>query len=674
MTKRSPAVEAAALRQQLQHASRAYHELDAPEISDAEYDMLFRRLQALEAAHPELVDDASPTQRVGGAVAAFLPKARHAVPMLSLDNAFSDDEVAAWFDKITRVDARVATAVMAVEVKIDGAALSLSYERGVLVRAVTRGDGSEGEEITGTARVIDDIPLRLQGTDWPERIDVRGEVYIPKRAFARVNREREAAGQEPLQNPRNAAAGALRQLDPAEGRRRRLHFFAYQAVPLGGSWPIGHHHEVLERLTAWGFPVAPEWALSASLAETQAIIAGWGGRIRTLPFDADGLVIKVDAFRLQEELGTIGGRVPRWAIARKFPAESAFTRLLGIEVNIGRTGALAPTAVLEPVRIGGATVARATLHNEEIIAQRDVRIGDIVEVIRSGEVIPKVLGPDLGRRTGAEVPWVAPTNCPVCHTELIKPDGEVNRYCPNPRCPGRAYEGLAHFVSRGAMDITGLGPERLRQLLEAGLIRDAGDLFTLTPGALRELEGFAEQSAQALVSAIDVSRSRPLRALLVALGIRHVGIAAAKTLARAFGSLTALRRADQTALEALEGIGPTIAASVAGFLAEQDNAQLLERLEAAGVAQHEQASETAAGPRALAGLRIVLTGSLPTLSRSDATARIEAAGGTVTSSVSKKTDLVVAGSDAGEKQEKAMQLGIAIIDEAELLRRLAPGA
>ena len=384
-------------------------------------------------------------------------------------------------------------------------------------------------------------------------------------------------------------------------------------------------------------------------------------------------MIKVDAFRLQEELGTIGGRVPRWAIARKFPAESAFTRLLAIEVNIGRTGALAPTAILEPVRVGGVTVSRATLHNEEIIAQRDVRIGDVVEVIRSGEVIPKVLGPDRSKRTGAEVAWVAPTACPVCHTALVKPEGEVNRYCPNPRCPGRAYEGLVHFVSRGGMDITGLGPERLGQLLEAGLVRDAADLYSLSAETLLTLDGFAEQSARSLVEAIAASRARPLRALLVALGIRHVGTAAAKSIARAFGTLANFRHADAAALEALEGIGPTIAASVAAFLADPDSAALLDRLQAAGVALSEELPGTE-GPRPLAGLRIVLTGALPTLSRPEATARIEAAGGTVTSSVSKKTDLVVCGTDAGEKRTKAEQLGITIIDEAELLRRLTPDA
>jgi len=668
-----PADEVAALRAELQRANRAYYELDAPEISDAEYDILFRRLQALETAHPELVDPSSPTQRVGGVVAAFLPKARHAVPMLSLDNAFSDDETAAWFDKIVKVDARVGTAPLTIEVKIDGAALSLTYEDGVLVRGITRGDGNEGEEITGNVRAIQDIPLRLAGTGWPSLMEVRGEVYIARAAFARVNRDRAAAGQELLQNPRNAAAGALRQLDPAEARRRRLQFFAYQVVPLRGHWQVEHHHEALAQLATWGFPTAPEWSVCDSLDVAQATIASWTDRIRSLPFDADGLVVKVDAFRLQEELGTIGGRVPRWAIARKFPAESAFTRLLAIEVNIGRTGALAPTAILEPVRVGGVTVSRATLHNEEIIAQRDVRIGDVVEVIRSGEVIPKVLGPDRSKRTGAEVEWIAPTQCPVCHTELVKLEGEVNRYCPNTRCPGRAYEGLVHFVSRGGMDITGLGPERLEQLLEAGLVRDAADLYTLSADALLTLEGFAEQSATSLVEAIAASRSRPLRALLVALGIRHVGTAAAKSIARAFGTLPTLREADAAALEGIEGIGPTIAASVAAFMADPISAALLDRLEALGVALTEE-SPGMEGPRPLAGLRIVLTGALPTLSRPEATARIEAAGGTVTSSVSKKTDLVVCGADAGEKRIKAEQLGITIIDEAELLRRLTPDA
>ncbi|MDZ4389183.1 MAG: NAD-dependent DNA ligase LigA [Gemmatimonadales bacterium] len=668
----TPAEDAAALRAQLERANRAYHELDAPEISDAEYDVLFRRLQALEAAHPELARDDSPTRRVGGALAEHLPKVAHAQPMLSLDNAFSDDELSAWHERMIRVDGRAATAALAVEVKIDGAALAITYRDGLLVRAVTRGNGSIGEDVTNAVRSISDVPLRLDGAGWPALLEVRGEVYIPRRAFARVNTARVAAGEEPLSNPRNAAAGALRALDPAEARRRRLRFFAYQLLILeGGPLPTSHH-SALDSIAAWGFPVEPHRTVLAGLDAAIAFTAEWQERIRTLDFDADGLVLKVDDIRLQQELGVVGARIPRWAIARKFAAESARTRLLDIEVNIGRTGALTPTAILEPVRVGGALVSRATLHNEEIIAARDIRIGDLVELIRSGDVIPKVLGPVLSERPDNAEPWQPPELCPFCSTALSKPDGEVNRYCPEPRCPGRNYEALVHFVSRQGLDIGGLGPERLRQLLEAKLISSAADLFTLTVEQLLPLERFAELAATGLVEAIAASRQRPLHALLVALGIRHVGGTAAKLLARRFGTLAALRAAAPAEVEALDGIGPAISRSLQEYGADPVNAALLDRLTELGVAQMEPGIEVGDGPRALAGVIVVLTGSLPTLSRGAATALIERAGGTVKSSISSKTALVVAGSDAGEKLAKARALGIEVIDEAELLRRLGP--
>jgi DNA ligase (NAD+) len=664
-----PAAEAAALRDQLDRANRAYYELDAPEISDAEYDRLFRRLQDLETAHPDLATPDSPTRRIGGAPAESLPKARHAVPMLSLDNAFTADELRAWHEKLVKVDQRAAAAALALEVKIDGAALSLTYRDGVLLRGVTRGNGTEGEEITGNVRAIQDIPLRLAGEEWPARVEVRGEVYIPRAAFARVNRDRAAEGLEPLQNPRNAAAGALRALDPAEARRRRLAFFAYQMVVLEGAPPATTHHGMLDALARWGFPVESHRTVVDGIDDAVEACDGWATRIRDLAFDADGLVVKVDDLALQLELGVVSNRVPRWAIARKFPAESAFTRLLDIEVNIGRTGALAPTAILEPVRIGGVTVTRATLHNEDIIASRDVRIGDVVEVIRSGDVIPKVLGPDRSQRTGAEVPWQPPTHCPFSGTPLVRPEGESARYCPDPRCPGRAHEQLVHFVSKAGLDIEGLGPERVRQLLDAGLVHDAAGFFSLTTAQLLDLEGFAEQSATALVAAIAAARERPLHALLTALGIRHVGTVAAKVLARRFGTLPALRAASAEALEALDGIGPAISGSLLESFGDPDTVAMLDHLAALGVAQEEQGVQID-GPRPLDGQILVLTGTLPTLSRAEATQRIEAAGGVVKSSVSKKTAVVVAGAEAGDKLARAEALGIEVIDEPELLRRL----
>lgn len=670
--RQDPADRAARLREELERANRAYYELDAPEISDEEYDRLFRELRDLEEAHPGLRTPDSPTLRVGGAPATHLPKARHAVPMLSLDNAFTGDELRAWHERMVKADARAATAPIAVEIKIDGAALSLAYRDGVLERGVTRGNGVEGEEITGNVRAIGDVPLRLTG-EVPGRMEVRGEVYIPRKAFERVNAARARAELEPLQNPRNAAAGALRALDPAEARRRRLQFFAYQVVVVDGTLPVTSHVEELRLLASWGFAVDPAFALQSGIDEAIALADDWADRIRTLEYDADGLVLKIDDLRLQEELGTVGGRVPRWAIARKYPAEAAFTRLLDIEVNIGRTGALAPTAILEPVRIGGVTVTRATLHNEAIVAARDVRIGDVVEVIRSGDVIPKVLGPDLDKRTGKEVPWKPPAECPFCGTALVRPEGEVNRYCPNHACPGRAYESLVHFVSRGGMDIQGLGAERVRWLLDHHLIRDASDFYDLRAEQLTAIEGFAEQSAGALVAAIGESKQRPLHALLTALGIRHVGTTAAKLLARRFGTLAALRAATEEALLALDGIGPVIASSLMEFVRDRANAALLDRLEARGVATREH-DAAASGEQTLAGRIYVLTGTLPTLKRGEATAMIEAAGGTVKSSVSRKTSTVVAGEDAGEKLAKANELGVEVIDEAELLRRLGRSA
>ena len=662
--------ELRALRDELDQANRAYYELDAPQLSDDEYDRIFRRLVALEAAHPDRVTVDSPTRRVGGAPATSLPKAEHAVAMLSLDNAFDAAELRAWHERMVRVDSRAAAAALTLEVKIDGAALSLSYENGVLVRGVTRGNGVVGEDITGNVRAIQDIPLQLRPGNWPARMEVRGEVYIPRAALARVNAHRADQGLDPLQNPRNAAAGALRALDPGEARRRRLAFYAYQVVTLTGDRPVARHSEMLSALAAWGFPVEPHHQTLPDIAAVVAATDRWSTDIRTLPFDADGIVIKVDDLALQEELGTVSNRIPRWAIARKYPAEAAFTRLLDIEVNIGRTGALAPTAILEPVRIGGVTVTRATLHNEEIIASRDVRIGDVVEVIRSGDVIPKVIGPDRSRRSGEEQPWTPPTTCPYCHSPLVRPEGEVARYCVNVACPGRAYEGLVHFVSKAGLDIDGLGPERLRQLLDAGLIRDATDLFQLTTEQLLQLDGFAEQSAAALITAIDAARGRPLRALLSGLGIRYVGAVAAKALARRFGSLARVRTATAEEVEAIDGLGPAVSGALAEYLANPDNARLLDRLSEAGVAQREDTAGETGGALPLAGQIFVLTGTLPTLSRREATALIEAAGGVVKSAVSKRTTAVVAGDEAGDKLAKAAALNITVIDEAELLRLL----
>lgn len=671
MNSRSVAAEAEQLRSQLLRANRAYYELDTPEISDAEYDRLFRRLQAIEAEHLELAAADSPTRRVGGAPAAHLPKHTHLRPMLSLANAFSDEELVAWEERNARLAPAVRSAGYAVEVKIDGTAVCLTYRDGRLVTGATRGNGRVGENVTANLRTIDDIPLELADGDWPSLMEVRGEVYFAHRAFARLNAQRARAGEAGFANPRNAAAGALRQLDPAITRSRRLRCFAFHVEAIEGPAPSPTHQGMLAALSRWGFQVEPHHARCATMAEVYRQVQTLEAALPALPFDADGVVVKVDRRDLQDELGTISDREPRWAIARKFAPEVAVTRLLDIKVNVGRTGALAPWAVLEPIELGGVTIGSATLHNEDQIAQKDIRIGDWVEVIRAGEVIPQVVGPLRERRDGTERPFAPLTHCPICGTPAVRDPDEVARYCPNVLCPGRLLEGIIHFASRDAMDIRGLGAERVRQLLDADLIHDVSDLYRLTVEQLVALDRFAEQSATQLIEAIAASRKRSFSLLLFGLGIRHVGKTVALALARAFGALLALRAADEVAIAAVPGVGPTIAAAVRRYCEDPASAGLLDRLVAHGLTSSEPGAERVVGP--LTGEVVVLTGSLPTLARSEAAARVVAAGGTVGGSVTKKTTLLVAGVDPGEKLEKAEKLGIAVIDEAELLRRLGPG-
>ncbi len=664
------AERAASLRQQLERANHAYYVLDAPEISDAEYDALFRELQALEEAHPELALPESPTRRVGAPVASVLTKYTHRRPMLSLANAFTPEELAGWEERTARLVPEVRTAGYVVEIKIDGAAVSLTYQDGRLSVGATRGNGLVGEELTANLRTIPDVPLALKGGDWPPVVEVRGEVYLPYAGFKRVNQEREREGEPLFANPRNAAAGGLRQLDPGLTRKRRLRMFAFGVEPVEGAMKARTHWETLDLLERWGFQVEPHRERFATLAEVQERIPALEELIPRLPFQADGVVIKVDDRALQSELGVIGGREPRWAIARKFAPEVAVTRLRKIEINVGRTGALNPWAALEPVQISGVTVSSATLHNEELIATKDIREGDRVEVIRAGEVIPQVVRPLLDGvdpATRAE-PWRMPDTCPRCGTAVERPADEAMRYCPNVSCPGRVLESIVHFASRDAMDVRGLGYERVRQLLEQGLIRDVADLYRLTADQLVELERFAEQSAEQLVAAIDASRARPLSLLLFGLGIRHVGKTVAVLLARRFGTMAKLMEASEDQINAVPGVGPTIAAAVRAFFQEERNLHLLRRLERAKVHLTEPRAAGAGG--ALEGKTYVLTGTLPTLSRSQATELIESAGGRVAGSVSKKTDAVVAGADAGSKLEKARTLGVEVVDEAELLRRV----
>jgi DNA ligase (NAD+) len=664
---RGPAARAAELRRLLERANHAYYVLDRPEISDAEYDGLFRELQQLEAQHPELRTSDSPTQRVGADPADKFHKHRHLVPMLSLANAFSEAELAEWEDRNARLLPEVRTAGYTLEVKIDGAAVSLTYDNGVLVTGATRGNGVEGEDVTANLRTVVDIPLRLAGKGWPKRMEVRGEVYLSKSRFAELNRERERAGEPPFANPRNAAAGALRQLDSKITRGRGLRIFCFHVEAPGQKRAVDTQHELLAQLAAWGFPVEPHHHRVADLPAAHAAIAPLEQLLGQLDYGADGVVVKVDPLPLHAELGTVGDREPRWAIARKFAPEVQVTRLREIRINVGRTGSLNPYAVLEPVEIGGVTVSTVTLHNFDLIDAKDIREGDWVQVTRAGEVIPQVLGPVPERRTGAERPFKRPERCPVCRAKVEYPADEVMAYCSNVSCPGRIFESIVHFASRGAMDIRGLGPERVKALLDAKFIKDVADLYDVTALRLLTLEGFAEKSAQQLVDAIQASRRQPLSTLLYALGIRHVGAQGAKLLARHFGTMKALRSASADEISRIRGIGDAIAQAVVGFFDEPKNRKLVERLEKLGLTIQEPVAAHSTGP--LAGQTYVVTGTLPSLSRAKATELIEAAGGTVTDSVSKKTTALVVGADAGSKLDKAKALRVAVIDEAELLRR-----
>ena len=666
----SPAEQVARLREQIERANVAYYLHDAPEISDAEYDRLFRELQALETEHPELQSPDSPTQRIGAAISSSLAKHTHLRPMLSLANAFSDEELAAWEERNVRLVPEVRKAGYTTEVKIDGTAVSLTYENGRLKVGATRGTGTIGEDVTPNLRTVNDIPLSLKGKDHPRLMEVRGEVYLPFLSFTRVNKEREKQGEPLFANPRNAAAGALRQLDPNITRRRRLRMYAFAVEVIEGRHQAHTHSEQLDLLASWGFQTEPNRKRFESLSEVQQEIETYEALIASLPFQADGVVVKVDRLSLHAELGDIGGREPRWAIARKFAPEVAQTELLDIQVNVGRTGALNPYAVLKPVQITGVTVTSATLHNEDLIATKDIRIGDRVEVIRAGEVIPQIVRPVIQPGVERGEPWKMPDRCPRCGTPVERIADEAMRYCPNVSCPGRVLEGIVHFASRDAMDIRGLGYERVRQLLDEGVIRDVADLYTeVTSERLVQLERFAKLSADQLVQAIEDSKSRPLSLLLFGLGIPHVGKTVAVLLARRFGSLDALAQAAcEDRLGGIPGVGPVIVESVSAFFKEPRNQTLLDELRAAGVNQVEPRAASADG--ALVGKTYVITGTLPTLSRSRATALIEEAGGRVAGTVSRKTDALLAGEEAGSKLEKAKELGVEIIDEAELLRRM----
>ena len=669
-----PPIEAAAradaLREAIERANYEYYVLDEPTLSDAEYDRLFRELQELERAYPELRTGDSPTRRVGAEPQTQLPKHQHLVPMLSLGNAFTDDELRSWENRLARLGGEgVRESGYAVELKIDGAAVSLTYREGVLETGATRGNGTIGEDVTPNLRTIREIPLRLRTAHPPTLVELRGEVYMPFDRFEQMNEERARAGQAVFANPRNAAAGSLRQLDPSVTAARPLRFFGYSVVaPPGARLQARTQWDLLELLVAWGVPVAPYRARCASLAEVITWTHGLEQEIRgTLNFAIDGGVVKVDSLALQEELGVVG-REPRWAVARKFAPDIAITRLQSIDVNVGRTGVLTPFGMLEPVEIGGAIVKLATLHNEANVAKKDLRVGDWVQVKRAGEVIPQVIAPLPDRRSGREQSWRMPSQCPSCGTHVRREEDEAGVYCPNVACPGRRLEGMVHFASRDAMDIRGLSYARIQQLIEARLLEDVADLYALTANQLVTLERFATKSADNLVEAIRASAQRPLSRLLYALGIRHVGLTSAQLLARHFGTLDALTGAKEADILAVRGIGPEMAHAITTFFADESVRRLIEKLRRHRVRFTEP--RAAASDGALRGKTVVITGTLPTLSRVDATRLVEAQGGRVTSSVSKATSFVVFGDEPGSKLDRARTLGIETIDEAELLRRV----
>jgi DNA ligase (NAD+) len=655
------------LRRALNDANYEYYVLDAPTISDAEWDALLRELKQIEARHPELVTPDSPTQRIGAEPATQFEKVRHLSPMLSLDNAFSAAELRAWEDRNARIANEVRTCGYVAELKIDGTAVALRYEGGLLVRGATRGNGALGEEITRNIRTIKDVPLRLRGSAVPAVLEIRGEVYMPLSGFREMNRRREEAGEPVFANPRNAAAGALRQLDPKLTATRPLRFFGFQIQldpDTNDALPVRTQQEVLDLLQAWGVPANPNRQVCGSIDEVIAYTEEADKLRESLDYGIDGVVVKVSPLHLWQELGVVGGREPRYAIAFKFPPDLATTRLLGIELNVGRTGSLNPFARLDPVEIGGAMVKLATLHNFEDIARKDLRAGDTVVVKRAGEVIPQVVAPVLEVRTGAEQPFVPPDRCPSCGTPVERPAGEVMVYCPNGSCPARIYWGLVHFVSQDAMDIRGLGERTAAQLLEQELVHDYADLYRLAAADLLSLEGFGAVSAAQLIRAIDESRQRPLSRLLFALGIRHVGQHAAQVVTRHFATIDALLDATAEDFAGLHGIGWTTAQALATFLAEPRNRELIERLRQAGlnlIESVERAERTT-----LQGRTFVITGTHG-MSRKELTSLIERHAGRVSGSVSKSTDFLIAGENPGSKLDRARELGVQVLDEAGLL-------
>ncbi len=656
------------LRDQLNYHNYRYYVLDDPVISDFEYDQMMRELREIEERFPELITPDSPTQRVGAPPAEAFRPVLHRVRMMSLDNVFDQEELEAF---LTRVERQEGKLDYVCELKIDGAGIALTYEEGVFIQGATRGDGTTGEDITGNLRTIRSLPLKLQGENIPRTLEVRGEAFMPKKSFEDLNRKREEEGLPLFANPRNAAAGSLRQLDPKITAQRHLDLLIYELGYVEGmeGVAIRYHHQALEMLRLWGFPVNDKWVKASSGEEIMEFCREWQEKRDELPYEVDGVVIKVDSLAARERLGATT-KAPRWAIAYKFPAEEKITKLRDIEINVGRTGALTPTALLEPVLVGGSTVSRATLHNEDEIRRKDIKIGDWVLVHKAGEVIPEIIKPIVERRDGSEREFVMPDRCPACGAVVHKPPGEVVARCPNIDCPARLFESILHWASRGAMDIEGLGPAIITELMEKGYVRTIADLYSLTDEQLYTLTNFKDKAVANLRRSIEASKDRPLSRLIFGLGIRHVGSHVAEVLAKRFGSMENLRNASLEELEETEEIGPTIADSVRTFFEEPRNLELLNQLEEAGLRMKEEIKEEIS---TLTGLNFVLTGALSRWTREQAKEAIESRGGRVTSSVSRKTDYVVVGEDPGSKYEKARELGIKTLNEEEFEALLQEG-
>jgi DNA ligase (NAD+) len=656
------------LRAEINHHNYRYYVLDSPEISDAEYDELMRELQKLEEEHPQLLTPDSPTQRVGAAPVEAFGVVEHPQPLLSLGNAFSQEELAAWYKRTSKlIDGEKFD--FTCEHKIDGLAVALTYVDGRFTTGATRGDGLRGEDITQNLRTIRSIPLSVPG-DTPARFEVRGEVFLPKAGFEKLNRERAKEGLPLFANPRNAAAGSVRQLDPRITAKRPLDIYIYMLGYAEGKATPPTHWETMEYLKSLGFKINPNNKLLASIDQVEKFHHTWVERRESLPYEADGIVVKVNQLDLQERLGSIGHE-PRWAIAYKFPAIQGTTRLIDIGISVGRTGTLNPYAILEPVSVGGVTIKQAALHNEDDIKRKDIRIGDTVVVQRAGEVIPQVVGPVVSKRTGREKVFKMPKRCPVCGAEAIKPEGEAMSRCTNAACPAQVHERLEHFVSRGGMDIRGIGESQSAMLLKEGLVKNAADLYNLKDKKeqLVNLERMAEKSVSNILNAIENSKQRPLSRVIFALGILHIGEEMAEILASHFGSIDALAKASRDELMDIEAVGPKIADSVLAFFRQEENQKIIQRLKDAGVKLEEKKAKPEELP--LAGLEFVITGRLEAFTREEAEAKIKALGGTAKDNVTRKTTYLVVGADpGGTKFARAQELGTKQLTEKELLRLL----